>query len=110
MRRKAWIVYPLIGAVATLGFLFVPGPRASVLFNAIGFSSPIMIVVAVRMWKPEQRLPWYLFALGQTLFICGDVIAYNYHALLRHRSAVPGDQRRLLSERLSRASSPGCCC
>jgi diguanylate cyclase (GGDEF)-like protein/PAS domain S-box-containing protein len=78
MRRKAWIVYLLIGAVATLGFLFVPGLRASVLFNAIGFSSPIMIVVAVKMWKPEQRLPWYLFALGQTLFICGDVIAYNY--------------------------------
>ena len=30
------------------------------------------------MWKPEHKAPWRLFALGQFLFILGDVVAYNY--------------------------------
>ena len=30
------------------------------------------------MWKPTVRAPWYLFALGQTFFVVGDVITYNY--------------------------------
>ena len=37
-----------------------------------------MILIAVRLWKPQTRLPWYLFALGQALFVAGDVITYNY--------------------------------
>ncbi len=37
-----------------------------------------MILIAVRLWKPQTRLPWYLFALGQTFFVAGDVITYNY--------------------------------
>ena len=44
----------------------------------IAISSPIAIVIAVRIWQPQTRLPWYLFALGQTFFVIGDVITYNY--------------------------------
>jgi diguanylate cyclase len=47
-------------------------------FNLIAISSPIVILIAVRLWKPQTRLPWYLFALGQTFFVAGDVITYNY--------------------------------
>jgi diguanylate cyclase (GGDEF)-like protein/PAS domain S-box-containing protein len=62
----------------TLAYLFVPGLRLGPLFNAIAISSPIAIVLAVRYGKPQVRLPWYLFALGQTFFVAGDVITYNY--------------------------------
>ena len=31
------------------------------------------------MWNPEAKAPWYLFALGQTFFVIGDVITYNYN-------------------------------
>ena len=48
------------------------------LYNLIGISSPIAILVGVRIHKPARRAPWFLFALGQTLFIAGDVLAYNY--------------------------------
>jgi len=37
-----------------------------------------MIVVALRMWHPERRLPWVMFALGMFTFILGDVVSYNY--------------------------------
>jgi diguanylate cyclase (GGDEF)-like protein/PAS domain S-box-containing protein len=78
MRRRGWLAYIVVGAVVTLAYLLLPMLNVGPVYNLIGFSSPIMIVIAVRMWKPEQRLPWYLFAIGQTLFICGDVVSYNY--------------------------------
>jgi diguanylate cyclase (GGDEF)-like protein/PAS domain S-box-containing protein len=78
MKRRAWLLYLGGGSAALLAFLFAPGMRQGWFFNLIAFSSPVAIVVAVRMWKPRSRAPWYLFALGQTLFVLGDVITYNY--------------------------------
>ena len=49
-------------------------------FNMIGLSAPVAIVIAVRMRQPEKKLPWYLFAAGQALFVCGDIITYNYES------------------------------
>jgi diguanylate cyclase (GGDEF)-like protein/PAS domain S-box-containing protein len=78
MKRRAWLAYSVGGVAVTFAFLFVPGLRLGPLFNLIALSSPIAIVIAVRLWKPETRAPWYLFALGQALFVAGDVITYNY--------------------------------
>jgi diguanylate cyclase (GGDEF)-like protein/PAS domain S-box-containing protein len=78
MKRRAWLLYLCAGEAALLAFLFVPGMRQGWVFNAIALSSPIAIVAAVQMWKPEVRAPWYLFALGQTFFVAGDIITYNY--------------------------------
>jgi len=38
-------------------------------------------VAGVRIHKPETRWAWYLIALGQALFVTGDVLAYNYRAI-----------------------------
>ncbi len=38
----------------------------------------VAIVVGVRIQRPSNPLAWYLFAAGQTLFVGGDVLAYNY--------------------------------
>jgi diguanylate cyclase (GGDEF)-like protein/PAS domain S-box-containing protein len=76
MKKRAWYLYPIVASVATLAYLTVY--HHSWLYNVIGISSPIVILLAVRMHRPEQRAPWFLFAIGQTLFIAGDVIAYNY--------------------------------
>ncbi|MEP6475880.1 MAG: EAL domain-containing protein [Actinomycetota bacterium] len=76
MTKRAWYLYPIAAGVATVAYLTVY--HHSWLYNAIGISSPIVILLGVRMHRPRPRAPWYLFALGQTLFIAGDVIAYNY--------------------------------
>ncbi len=78
MKRRAWLLYLCGGTLVTLAYLFVPGLRLGPVFNAIALSSPIAIVIAVRMWKPDSRAPWYLFALGQAFFVAGDIITYNY--------------------------------
>jgi diguanylate cyclase (GGDEF)-like protein/PAS domain S-box-containing protein len=78
MKARAWILYLGGGIAALLGFLSVPHMRQGWVFNLISLSSPVAIVAAVRIWKPDVRAPWYLFALGQTFFVIGDVMTYNY--------------------------------
>ena len=49
MKARAWLVYLLAGVIATLVFLFVPGMRIGGLLNLIALSSPIVILVALRL-------------------------------------------------------------
>ncbi len=76
VKNRAWIVYPLAAVAATVAY-YVLGNN-SYLFNVIGLTSPVLILVAVRLHKPERRAPWFLIAAGQFLFIAGDVVSYNY--------------------------------
>jgi diguanylate cyclase (GGDEF)-like protein/PAS domain S-box-containing protein len=78
MARRAWLLYLCLGAAALATYRFVPGGRQGWVFNLLAVSSPIAIVIGVRLWKPKSRASWYLFALGQILFVAGDVITYNY--------------------------------
>jgi signal transduction histidine kinase len=81
MRQRLWLVYLVTGVLASATYLLVPRVNAGPVFNVIGLSAAVMIVLAARMHRPARRLPWYLFATGQVLFVCGDVIAYNYTRL-----------------------------
>jgi diguanylate cyclase (GGDEF)-like protein/PAS domain S-box-containing protein len=84
VRSRIWLAYPL-AAVLAGGAYFALGHN-SYLFNAIGLSSAMAILAAVRLHRPERRSPWYLIALGQTVFVAGDVVSYNY---LRLHGALP---------------------
>jgi len=78
MKARAWALYLSIGGAVLTAFVFVHPIRVGPLFNVIGLSAPIAIVIAVRIHAPRQLLPWYLVAIGQALFVAGDVITYNY--------------------------------
>ena len=86
MRRYAWIIYPIVAAGLTAVW-FATG-RVPWVFNVVGLLSPILILVALWMWKPRHRLPWILFAIGQFVFIAGDVVSYNYETLFHPK--MPG--------------------
>jgi len=79
MRGRVWLAYLAIGAAVLTAFLFVHTIRVGPLFNAIGLSAPVAILIALRWHHPAQRLPWYLVAAGQVLFVGGDIITYNYN-------------------------------
>ncbi len=79
LSRHAWWLYLTLMAPITVAYL--AGPlNAGPVFNAIGFSACLAIVVGVRVHKPAARLAWYLIALGTAFFAAGDVLAYNYKA------------------------------
>ncbi len=78
MKRRAWLLYALGGVGLLLIWESVSAVKIGAVFNLIVLSSPVAILIAVRLWKPDAPEPWYLFAIAQTFFVAGDVIAYNY--------------------------------
>jgi diguanylate cyclase (GGDEF)-like protein/PAS domain S-box-containing protein len=79
MKRRAWLLYLLAGIASLLVWETVPALKIGPVYDIIVLSSPVAILVAVRMWRPGSPEPWYLFAAAQTFFVTSDVIAYNYH-------------------------------
>ncbi len=76
MAKRKWLLYPCFAAIATA--VYYATGRQSIVFNAIGLSSPLLILAGVIVQKPKAKTAWYLFACGQFLFILGDILAYNY--------------------------------
>jgi hypothetical protein len=72
--HHAWWLY--LALMAPVSVAYLAGPlNTGPVFNVIGFSGCAAIVVGVRIHRPAARRAWYLLALGQFLFVAGDVIA-----------------------------------
>jgi diguanylate cyclase (GGDEF)-like protein/PAS domain S-box-containing protein len=87
---NAWVAYLCIGAAMVAAYFVMPGVRHNgLMFNLIGLSPAVAIVVGIHWHRPAARMPWYLLALGQVLFVTGDVFWYGYDALYGHLPPFP---------------------
>ena len=77
-KESGWKVYLFVGSVILAGFLEIPSLRVGPLFNMIAMSGALAIIFTLGRHRPEQRIPWLLVALGQIVFVGGDIITYNY--------------------------------
>lgn len=84
--RNAWWAYLI--AMLGVGVAYVvahfTGPAAvnsGPVYNLIGGSAVVAIIIGTRMHRPSPPLPWYLLAVGQTLFLISNILAYNYEHL-----------------------------
>lgn len=85
--RHAWWLY--LALMAPLSVAYLAGPlNAGPVFNVIGFSACVAIVLGVRINRPGTRWAWYLIALGQLLFVFGDVIAVSVNVSARQMQRV----------------------
>jgi PAS domain-containing protein len=75
---RSWAIYLAAGAALTISYVFL---HENVLFNIVGLTSPIAILIGIHKHRPAQKLPWLLFAAGQALFVAGDILTYNYPAI-----------------------------
>jgi diguanylate cyclase (GGDEF)-like protein/PAS domain S-box-containing protein len=84
LRRLAlWQLYLGAGALLAALYVWVPPFAASgPVFNVLGLSPVVAIVVGIRRYKPASRGPWMWFAVGMTLFWLGDLYTYSYPRLL----------------------------
>ena len=90
--RSSWWIYLLALSALSAGYALAhfAGPvwlRSGLVFNLIGGASVAALILGARRCARGRRLPWYLFALGQGLFVTSDVLAYNYERLFG--SALP---------------------
>jgi diguanylate cyclase len=83
MKPHAWMRYLVVAAVITCIYLYAETTTASklLLYNGIGLSAVIAIVVGVRRNRPTHRTPWLLFAAGQASFLTADIVYYVLEAL-----------------------------
>jgi len=84
--RPVWVGGLAAMAIAagayTLGGVFGPGwLHGSLLFNLLGGSAVVALIVGARSNSPKRRLPWYLLAIGQACFVTSDVLASNFERL-----------------------------
>ena len=83
----AWIVFLALGAAGTICYFFAPHLAGSgIVFNVLGLSAAVAILVGVRIHRPRRVLPWYLFAIAQLMFVIGD---FSYYTL---PEVIPGYQ------------------
>src|SRR5919197_5225791 len=75
MRQWGWRAYLVFGAALTVVYYLVPPDLAKlVVWPVIGFSSAAAILIGIRRYRPDRPLAWYLFAVGQVLFVLGDTL------------------------------------
>jgi diguanylate cyclase (GGDEF)-like protein/PAS domain S-box-containing protein len=90
MRRPRHLWWLYLAGIAPVAVAYLAGPlKAGPVFNLIGFSACVAIVVGVRINRPATRWAWYLIALGQLMLVAGDVIAYNYKAFFGSQLPFP---------------------
>jgi diguanylate cyclase (GGDEF)-like protein len=77
-----------MAAVAMYFLLPLEGLWSSLVYDLIGLSSVAVILVAVRRHRPSRPLIWWCFAVGQLLFVVGDVVYAVIDAVL-HQNPFP---------------------
>ena len=81
-RARVWILYLAIGVVLTAAYLWFPPLKGSgPLINLLGLSSSVAIAVGIYLHRPQARVAWLLFIVGQFLFFAGDLYTYSYPKL-----------------------------
>jgi diguanylate cyclase (GGDEF)-like protein/PAS domain S-box-containing protein len=84
-RPPLWMAYLAFGAVGMCLYLLnTPLKGNEALFNTLGMTSWIAVVVGIRRNKPGYALPWWLFAFGFLLYWMGDFYTYSYRAYILH--------------------------
>jgi diguanylate cyclase (GGDEF)-like protein/PAS domain S-box-containing protein len=86
LAQNAWWIY--LSAMALMSVAYVvthfTGPHwlnSGPVYNLIGGATVIALVMGARAGAPGRRMPWYLLAVGQGLFLTSDIVSYNYEKL-----------------------------
>src|ERR671925_2315298 len=81
-RLPLWQVYLAGGALLCALYALVPPFAGSgPVMNLLGLSPVVAILVGLRLYRPKSSGPWLCFAIGFTLFWCGDLYTYSYPRL-----------------------------
>jgi len=88
--RRAWLLYLLAGALATLLYAAVPPFAGNApLMNLLGATGVLAAAFGTARNRPGATAPWWAFTAGLFLFWLGDIYTYSYPKLLGHEVPFP---------------------
>jgi signal transduction histidine kinase len=84
-------LYLVAGLIATGLYFVVPSNSfgQALLYDAIGASSAVVVVLAARIHRPSTEVPWYLFGAGLLSFSVGDVLFNLYDQVWDREPPIP---------------------
>ncbi|WP_238009019.1 bifunctional diguanylate cyclase/phosphodiesterase [Dactylosporangium sp. AC04546] len=88
MRDRWWLWWTFAGALATAGYFTLPGLSRSLVYDAIGAVSALVMLTAARRNDRTRRLAWLLMAAGTGVWSAGDFV-YTYYAHGLHAEPFP---------------------
>ena len=50
-------------------------------YDVVGASAVVVALIGIHVNRPDRRLPWFLMATGQALFVAGDIMWNYYEAI-----------------------------
>ena len=79
-RIPLWLAYFVVGAIMLVAhsLLETGSSTQNWFYDVVGASAVVVALVGVHINRPDRRLPWWLLATGQALFVAGDVM-WNYY-------------------------------
>ena len=87
---RVWLLYLLVGVLATGVYFLLPSASTqNILYDLIGFSAVVAVVVGVYMYRPTRLLQWYVLALGLLMLVLGEVVFTYYENVLGIESPFP---------------------
>jgi diguanylate cyclase (GGDEF)-like protein len=89
MDLRGWRLYLLVGALATVPIVIIPDSWwYTAWYDTIGLSAVAAVLVGVRHNRPPTRVTWWLLAVGQLLFVVGDLL-FDLHERVWQTDAFP---------------------
>ena len=89
-RRHGWIYTLVVGGILIASYYLMPTQAAyDALYSVVGITSVVLILVGIRMIRPENPTAWYLVATAGALFALGDLVGDYYSDILQTSTPVP---------------------
>ncbi len=78
-----WTAYLAVGAVLLLVHRLLDGGTLaqSLMYDVVGASAVAVALIGVWRNRPERRTPWVLMAIGQAMFVAGDLL-WNWYEVI----------------------------
>ena len=82
-RASLWLAYLAVGVILLVVHqaMETGSLSQSLLYDVIGASAVTVALLGVWWNKPDRRLPWILMAIGQGLFVAGDLL-WNWYEVV----------------------------
>ncbi|GAA4606231.1 bifunctional diguanylate cyclase/phosphodiesterase [Actinoplanes octamycinicus] len=90
LRRRLWWIALAAGVAAIGGYYLLPavGLTQSVSYNAVGWIYSLLILVGIRLHRPDRPAVWYFFLFGQLMSVSGDAV-WNFYVYVLHQEPFP---------------------